>query len=122
MIRTCGVEQFLVALRAPQTDIRTRLAATRAATGLTQKEMAWAIGIPMANYIRLERGQHGNPPLGWLVNAALVLGCPFDELIDDAMLEWYRFDRPKPPPRKWRERPEVLARAARWLEHQEKGR
>jgi transcriptional regulator with XRE-family HTH domain len=111
----------VVLARTPQTDIRTRLAAARVATGLTQKEMAWAIGIPIANYIRLERGQHRNPPLGWLVNAAIVLACPLDELIDDAMCGWYRFDRAEPLPTGWRERPEVLARAERWRRDQEQG-
>lgn len=121
MICARAVEEALVPSRAPQTDIRTRLAATRVATGLTQKEMAWAIGIPIANYIRLERGQHRNPPLGWLVNAAHVLDCDLDELIDDAMREWYRFDRPAPPPRQWRERAEVLLRAERWRVQEEEG-
>jgi transcriptional regulator with XRE-family HTH domain len=122
MICTAAVEQADVPSRAPQTDVRTRLAATRVATGLTQKEMAWAIGIPIASYIRLERGQHRNPPFGWLINAATVLDCDLDELIDDAMRKWYPFDRPAPPPPEWRKRPEARERAERWLRHeQERG-
>jgi hypothetical protein len=81
---------------------------------LTQKETAWAIGIPIASYIRLERGQIQNPPLGWLVNAAFVLECPLDDLLDEQMTDWYRFDQPEPPPPEWYTRPEVLARAERW--------
>lgn len=111
--------------RAPQTNVRTRLAAFRAASGLTQKEMAWAIGIPIAVYIRLERGNHDNPRLGWLVNAAKVLNCDLDELFDERMLAWYRsdgFDRPEPPSPEWLVRPEVVARARRWRQDQEEGR
>jgi transcriptional regulator with XRE-family HTH domain len=122
MICVRHVEQAIVPARAPQTDVRTRLAAVRVAAGLTQKELAWAIGIPIANYIRLERGQHRNPPLGWLVNAAIVLDCPLDELIDETMSEWYHFDRAEPPPPDWRERPEVLTRAERWRIAEEQGR
>ena len=105
----------------PQTKVRTRLGAYRVALGLTQKEMAWAIGIPIALYVRLERGQHRNPRLGWLVNASIVLGVGLEDVMDDWMSGWYSgdgFDRPKPPPSEWSARPEVLARAERYR-HQE---
>lgn len=120
----CGreSEQVPVTLRPSQTEIRTRLAAARVAAGLTQKEMAWAVGIPIANYIRLERGKHKNPPLGWLVNATKVLDVRLDDLIDDQMQEWYRFDRSKPPPPGWLERPEVRQRAERWRKYEDEGR
>jgi DNA-binding XRE family transcriptional regulator len=113
-------ESVAVPRRAPQTKVRTRLAACRAAAGLTQMEMAWAIGVPIASYVRLERGEHKNPPLGWLVNAAIILEHDLDDVMDDSMHEWYDFDRSKPPSPEWRRRPEVLARAARWLEHEER--
>ena len=99
-----------MAPRANQTDIRTRLAHLRGRAGLTQEEVAWAIGIPIATYIRLERGQQRNPRLGWLVNASFVLDCGLDELIEPEMENWHRFGRSEPPPTDWFERPEVLAR------------
>jgi DNA-binding XRE family transcriptional regulator len=108
----------------PQTNVRSRLAAHRVAKGLTQKEMAWAVGIPIALYVRLERGQHRNPRLGWLVNAAIVLGCELDDVFDDWMTEWHSgdgYDQRKPPPREWLERPEVLARAERYRRHEQEG-
>jgi DNA-binding XRE family transcriptional regulator len=100
--------------------VRTRLAASRAAAGLTQKEMAWAIGIPIAIYVRLERGKHPNPRLGWLVNAAEVLSCGLEEVLDDEMLTWYSYDRPERPPNEWHSRPEVHARSERWRQESEK--
>jgi transcriptional regulator with XRE-family HTH domain len=101
----------------PQTKVRTRLAASRVAAGLTQEEMAWATGIPIALYVRLERGQHRNPRLGWLVNAAIVLDLSLDDVMDEWMADWYRvvgYSRSTPPPPEWRSRPEVLKRAERY--------
>jgi transcriptional regulator with XRE-family HTH domain len=111
-------------LRAPQTKIRTQLAASRAAAGLTQKEMAEAIGIPIATYVRLERGQIKNPRLRWLVNAGFVLDRSLDELLDEEMLEWYPFDNQRQPALgQWINRPEAIARAERFdLEEQTNGR
>jgi len=102
-----------------QSVIRTRLAAARVSAGLTQKEMAWAVGIPVASYIRLERGKLSNPRLGWVVNASIVLGADFPDLLDDSMKAWYRFDRSGPPSESWYERPEVRERAERWRREEE---
>lgn len=109
-----GVQGMEMPARTPQTRVRTRLGAVRAASGLTQRELADAIGIPIASYRRLERGERRNPPLRCLVNAAIILGCELEDVIDDWMRKWYRFDRLEPPPAEWRQRPEVRARAERW--------
>jgi transcriptional regulator with XRE-family HTH domain len=99
---------------------RTRLASFRLSAGLTQEEMAWATGMAPASYIRLERGLRRNPPIGWLVNSAIVLNCDIDDLIEDEMLEWHwRGGRHEPPPPEWREREEALERAERWRAYEQ---
>lgn len=55
---------------------------------MTQEELAEAIGISVPTYRRLERGQTDNPPLRYLVNAALALGVELDALIEDEWREW----------------------------------
>jgi transcriptional regulator with XRE-family HTH domain len=67
--------------------------------GVTQEELADAIGISEPTYRRLERGQMSNPPLGYLVNAAHALGVDLQDLIEDEWRSWHRFreDRPGPP-------------------------
>ena len=114
-------QRLITAHGKQQSDIRTRLAAARVGSGLTQKEMAWAVGIPVASYIRLERGKLRNPRLGWLVNASIVLGADFPDLLDDSMMSWYHLDRSGPPPKSWYERPEVCERVERWRRQEEEG-
>jgi transcriptional regulator with XRE-family HTH domain len=109
-----GVHVTEMPARVPQTAGRTRLGAARAASGLTQEELAEAIGIPIASYRRIERGEQLNPPIRCLVNAAIALGCDLEDLIDDWMRRWYHFNGRREPPPEWRQRPEVRARAERW--------
>jgi len=87
------------ARRDPGTKAETRLARVRMARGVTQEEMAEAIGISEPTYRRLERGRMSSPPLGYLVNAALALGVELDDLIEDRWRDWHalRADRPAPP-------------------------
>lgn len=83
-----------------QTKIETRLAWWRAKRGITQSELAQATGISESTYWRLERGRYRNPPLRYLMNCAIALGCELDELIDDAYREWFVIDQrdaPEPP-------------------------
>jgi transcriptional regulator with XRE-family HTH domain len=117
-----GEFRLRVSRSQPETKVRTRLAGWRAESGLTQKEMASAIGIPIAIYVRLERGQHRNPRLGWLVNAAIVLGASLDDVLDDWMSEWYGaypYSQPSAPPSDWHERPEVAERRERYRRYQQ---
>lgn len=98
-----------------QTKIRSFLADYRLAAGLTQEEMAWAIGISPASYIRLERGEVKNPPLGWLVNASFVLNIELDDLLEARLTDWCLLGgRHGPPPAEWYDRPEVIARVQRF--------
>jgi transcriptional regulator with XRE-family HTH domain len=68
------------------------------ARGVTQEELAAAIGISLPTYRRLERGQAENPGLRYLVNAALALGADLDLLIEDEWREWMVFDRERSAP------------------------
>lgn len=87
------------ARRDPGTKAETRLARVRMARGVTQEELADAIGISEPTYRRLERGKMTSPPLGYLVNAAHALGVELDDLIEDEWRAWraLRADRPAPP-------------------------
>jgi transcriptional regulator with XRE-family HTH domain len=74
------------------------LARVRMARGLTQEELADAIGISLPTYRRLERKDMDNPGIRYLVNAALALGVELDLLIEDEWREWMGFDEQHPAP------------------------
>jgi transcriptional regulator with XRE-family HTH domain len=67
----------------------TKIARLRVERGLTQKELAARIGISTASMARLERHAIKNPPLGWLVNAAIVLDVQLDDVLEDWMVGWH---------------------------------
>ena len=71
----------------------TRLASWRKQRGLTQEELARATGISRSVYWRLENNRNPNPPLRYLVNCALALGCSLDDLIEDDWREWLVLDQ-----------------------------
>ncbi len=89
------------ARRDPGTKAETRLARVRMARGVTQEELADAIGISVPTYRRLERGQgeKQNPGIRYLVNAALALGVELSLLLEEDWKEWTVFseNRPGPP-------------------------
>jgi transcriptional regulator with XRE-family HTH domain len=76
----------------------TRLRLAREAALVSQRELAELAGIPIATYRRLERGEIRNPSVRLLVNCAIVLFRPVEELLDDEWLEWLPLDRREPPP------------------------
>jgi transcriptional regulator with XRE-family HTH domain len=86
------------ARRDPGTKAETRLARARMARGVTQDELAYAIGISVPTYRRLERGQTQNPGLRYLVNAALALGVELDVILEDSWREWMVFAETRPAP------------------------
>jgi transcriptional regulator with XRE-family HTH domain len=103
-----------------QAKIRTRVARTRVAAGITQEKLAEVTGIPLATYRRLERGQLDNPPIRYLSNIALVLNVDLDEICEDDWLWWtvFRDGQPGEPPH-----PAPLLYPERWedeLREQEK--
>lgn len=77
-------------------------------------------GISIASYARLERGLIRNPPLGWLVNAGIVLGLYFEDLLEEEMTDWHPLAGVQEAPSdEWRDRPEVKHRAERFRVEQE---
>lgn len=65
-------------------------------------------GIPINTYQRYEAGDYERVPYARLVNCAIVLEVPVDELIEDHFKRWTVIDAetaPKPPnvPR-WKQR------------------
>ena len=90
----------------PGTKVETKLARWRMRRGLTQDELAAAIGISLPTYRRLERATTDNPPLRYLQNAALALGVELDDVIEDSWRQWKSFSadasRVPDPGRLWR--------------------
>jgi transcriptional regulator with XRE-family HTH domain len=78
----------------------TRLAEWRKRRGVSQDDMAAAIGISRTTYQKLESGDDINPRLGYLINCALALDCDPYELIEDEWFAWTIFDERKPRPPK----------------------
>ena len=84
----------------------TRLAVVRRGRGVTQDELAEAVGVSAPTIRRLERGETDNPKLRTLVNIAIALGVELDDVLEDDWLEWLPTESAaKPPkPRKfWRQ-------------------
>ena len=82
----------------------SRVEAARRNRGITQEEMARAVGLSTATYRRLESLQIVNPPLRYLVNCAYVLNVQLADLLEDEWLEWTRMRArdpaaPPDPPR-----------------------
>lgn len=61
----------------------------RVRRGLSQRDLELASGIPIRTLQRLESGRLSSPPLGYLVNLALVLDVAVDELVED---DWLLFN------------------------------
>jgi transcriptional regulator with XRE-family HTH domain len=72
-----------------QTKARTPLARMRLKRRVTQKQMWEATGISRSAYMRMERGEHPNPPIRYIANCAIALGCDIEELIQDEWREWW---------------------------------
>jgi transcriptional regulator with XRE-family HTH domain len=85
------------ARRGVQSKQATRLAGLRTERGLSQQELAEATGISIATLRRLERGTMTNPPLRYLANCAIVLGCQLEDLIEDEWRRWIALAKAKPP-------------------------
>ncbi len=56
----------------------------------------------MRNIQRLDWGEIDNPPIGYLVNIATVLGVDLLDICEDEWLEWMVLDpsAPTPPPKR----------------------
>lgn len=72
---------------------KTKLAIWRERRGVTQEELARTTGLSTSVYWRLENGRYDNPPLRYLINCAIALGCTLDDLIEDEWREWMVLDQ-----------------------------
>ena len=90
--------------RPPRGKLETKIARLRAERGLTQAAMARLTGIAPQTYWRLERGQIKNPPITYLVNCAMVLGCELVDVCEKRWLAWTSFAGAKKPRRSPRPR------------------
>jgi transcriptional regulator with XRE-family HTH domain len=89
-----------------QTKVRTKLAAWRVKRGVTQKELAEAVNIPLTSYWRIETG-FPPPTIQQLGNLAIALGCQIEDLIEDRWREWSAYGKPPEPEMLWRNRDNV---------------
>lgn len=69
--------------------------------GLTQAEVADAVGISERHYRRIEQGRVFDPGIRVLHNCALVLGCTLYEMLPAEFLGWTRFSDQRPEPPEW---------------------
>jgi transcriptional regulator with XRE-family HTH domain len=92
--------------RDPGTIPETKLAHARISRGVTQDELAEAVGISVPTYRLLERGLTPNPKLRYLVNIAIALGVELEAILEDEWLEWLPFNKqasaPPKPDQFWR--------------------
>jgi transcriptional regulator with XRE-family HTH domain len=75
--------------RADKTLSSTRLAVARLQRNVTQEDLAKQVGLSLASYRRLERGQVRNPGIRTLVNLAVALQVPIDEVCEPEWFEWW---------------------------------
>jgi transcriptional regulator with XRE-family HTH domain len=91
---------------AVQTKVETRLAEWRVKREMTQEEVAEATGISLSTYRRMERGLVANPPIGYVANCAVVLGCQPGDILEVHQRGWFQLRpglrRPADPSALWR--------------------
>lgn len=73
-------------------EIRSALARARIDRQISQAELATATGLSLRTIQRLERKETDNPQLRYLVNCALALDVPLEDIIDGEWREWKVFD------------------------------
>lgn len=84
------------------TGLETRIAKARQARRLTQPELAKRAEISLRTLQRIEMREMDNPPIRYLANLAIVLGCELEDLIEPEWREWHRnrWGKPKAKPRR----------------------
>jgi transcriptional regulator with XRE-family HTH domain len=78
---------------------QTSIARLRIEAGIPQKQFADLCNMSWRTLQRLETLEDVSPRIGWLVNAATVLGVDWTDLIEPQWLEWYKrkeLDRDQP--------------------------
>jgi transcriptional regulator with XRE-family HTH domain len=67
---------------------RSRVYERRKAAGLSQRALAERAGLSLRTLQRIERLEVDNPPIRYLANCAIVLGCELEDLIEPQWREW----------------------------------
>lgn len=73
-------------------EFKTQLEYRRWMRHETQESMSRKTGIGLRTYRRLENGEIGNPPIGYLVNIAIVLDLTLSEICETDWLSWREFN------------------------------
>ena len=79
---------------------------------MSQRELAYVVGISVPTLVRLEAKRVKDPPLSWYVNCAIALGVRLvdvleEDLMDDATdlrRQWTEINTRQLPPENWRDR------------------
>lgn len=71
-------------------DSEPFVATRRQRAGLTQAELAKRADISLRTLQRIEMREMNNPPIRYLSNLAIVLGCELEDLIEPEWREWHR--------------------------------
>jgi transcriptional regulator with XRE-family HTH domain len=66
----------------------TAIEKMRIAAGWTQAEFAGQARISVRTLQRIESGEMDNPPIRYLTNIAIALGCELDDVIEPAWREF----------------------------------
>lgn len=65
----------------------------RVSRRISQRELAEATGLSLRTIQRLEAvGHSDNPPLRYLVNCAMALDVPLEDILESEWLSWRVFD------------------------------
>jgi len=75
-----------------RTPALTRIEQLRRRSELSQEELAAKARISVRTLQRLEHRELTNPPIRYLANLAIVLGCELEDLIEPAWREWAELD------------------------------
>jgi transcriptional regulator with XRE-family HTH domain len=93
----------LMAARLELDEDSMYLAEVRRSRGVSQQELADAIGVSLRTYRRLERGKINDPGVRILHNCAIALGVSLYEIIPAQWFHWQPFDDEHAPIPKWEE-------------------
>jgi transcriptional regulator with XRE-family HTH domain len=75
----------------PRSTTKSHLYKHRRGAGLSQRALARQAGLSLRTLQRIERLEVDNPPIRYLANCAIVLGCRLEDLIEPAWREWKNF-------------------------------
>jgi transcriptional regulator with XRE-family HTH domain len=90
---------------------------------MTQAQLAAKIGLSIATYQRLEEDRMDNPPLRYLVNAAIALKVALEEVCEPDWLQWSELRSNRHPRERQSQSPIVIvpsgagSRLLMWYPH-----